>query len=126
MCGVHQHASRNSPSTTVEQYAPPPQQGVQPCLAGRGPFRSADKHFPYAAEFTFHHLIAMPIEVFAPIPVRDTSVDQGVLFGLGLRQPQLARDQAREQGVAEGGEGLGSFVIGGNALLNHRNDSGKH
>ena len=34
-----------------------------------------------------------------------------------VRKPQLAGDQAGEQGVAEGGEGLGFAVIGGDALF---------
>lgn len=33
----------------------------------------------------------------------------------GFRQAQLTGDQARQQGVAEGGEGLGLLLFSGNA-----------
>ena len=39
------------------------------------------------------------------------SCDGFLDLGLGLGQAQLARDQAREECVAEGGQGLGLFLI---------------
>ena len=44
---------------------------------------------------------------------------------LGLRQAQLAGDQAGEQGVAEGGERLGLLLVDKNPRLNRARNTGK-